>query len=226
MPNAAEYLLQFFEVEPQPDGFRRDVLSAYTAMCDAERTLDTLIARGVKRLDMAKSQTSNIWKALWESFSDEASDGHRMNFSTSAGSTNRLDAAAVLALQTIADRWVELDVRGEDSDRENISCFLSEIEQCLKDDKTMPAVLKSYVLNLTTEVRRCINDWEACNSFELNDAMQRLLGALYVAEAHSEEKARWQEIKEKYVGGMFADLIVQIPALVLAAVPYIAQIGS
>ena len=56
--------------------------------------------------------------------------------------------------------------------------------------------------------------------------MQRLFGALYVAEAHSEEKSRWQEIKEKYVGGMFADLIVQIPALVLAAVPYIAQIGS
>ena len=45
MSNAAEYLLQFFEVEQQPDGFRKDVLSAYTAMCSTERTLDTLIAR-------------------------------------------------------------------------------------------------------------------------------------------------------------------------------------
>lgn len=54
MSNAAEYLLQFFEVEQQPDGFRKDVLPAYTAMCSTERTLDTLIARGVKRLDMAK----------------------------------------------------------------------------------------------------------------------------------------------------------------------------
>lgn len=56
MSNAAEYLLQFFEVEQQPDGFRKDVLPAYTAMCSTERTLDTLIARSVKRLDMAKSQ--------------------------------------------------------------------------------------------------------------------------------------------------------------------------
>lgn len=153
MSNAAEYLLQFFEVEQQPDGFRKDVLPAYTAMCSTERTLDTLIARGVKRLDMAKSQMPGIWKALWESFSDDALDGHRRNFSTLAGSTNRLDAAAVLALQTIADRWVELDVRMEDKDRENISGFLSEIEQCLKEDVSMPAALKSYVLNLTTEVR-------------------------------------------------------------------------
>ena len=72
MSNAAEYLLQFFEVEQQPDGFRKDVLSAYTAMCSTERTLDTLIARGVKRLDMAKSQMPGIWKALWESFSEDA----------------------------------------------------------------------------------------------------------------------------------------------------------
>lgn len=72
MSNAAEYLLQFFEVEQQPDGFRKDVLPAYTAMCSTERTLDTLIARGVKRLDMAKSQMPGIWKALWESFSDDA----------------------------------------------------------------------------------------------------------------------------------------------------------
>ena len=153
MSNAAEYLLQFFEVEQQPDGFRKDVLSAYTAMCSTERTLDTLIARGVKRLDMAKSQMPGIWKALWESFSEDA-NGYRMNFSTLAGATDRLDAAAVLALQTIADRWVELDVRMEDKDRENISGFLSEIEQCLKEDVSMPAALKSYVLNLTTEVRR------------------------------------------------------------------------
>ena len=142
MSNAAEYLLQFFEVEQQPDGFRKDVLSAYTAMCSTERTLDTLIARGVKRLDMAKSQMPGIWKALWESFSEDA-NGYRMNFSTLAGATDRLDAAAVLALQTIADRWVELDVRMEDKDRENISGFLSEIEQCLKEDVSMPAALKS-----------------------------------------------------------------------------------
>lgn len=226
MSNAAEYLLQFFEVEQQPDGFRKDVLPAYTAMCSTERTLDTLIARGVKRLDMAKSQMPGIWKALWESFSDDALDGHRRNFSTLAGATDRLDAAAVLALQTIADRWVELDVRMEDRDRENISGFLSEIEQCLKEDASMPAALKSYVLNLTTEVRRCVNDWESCGSFELNDAMQRLFGALYIAESHTKDQSRWQKIKEKYVGGMFADFIVQIPALALAAVPYIAQIGA
>lgn len=200
MSNAAEYLLQFFEVEQQPDGFRKDVLPAYTAMCSTERTLDTLIARGVKRLDMAKSQMPGIWKALWESFSDDALDGHRRNFSTLAGSTNRLDAAAVLALQTIADRWVELDVRMEDKDRENISGFLSEIEQCLKEDVSMPTALKSYVLNLTTEVRRCVNDWESCGSFELNDAMQRLLGALYIAESHAKDQSRWQKIKEKYMG--------------------------
>lgn len=183
----------FLRSSSSPDGFRKDVLSAYTAMCSTERTLDTLIARGVKRLDMAKSQMPGIWKALWESFSEDA-NGYRMNFSTLAGATDRLDAAAVLALQTIADRWVELDVRMEDKDRENISGFLSEIEQCLKEDVSMPAALKSYVLNLTTEVRRCVNDWESCGSFELNDAMQRLLGALYIAESHTKDQSRWQKI--------------------------------
>lgn len=58
----------------------------------------------------------------------------------------------------------------------------------------MPAALKSYVLNLTTEVRRCVNDWESCGSFELNDAMQRLLGALYIAESHTKDQSRWQKI--------------------------------
>lgn len=64
MSNAAEYLLQFFEVEQQPDGFRKDVLSAYTAMCSTERTLDTLIARGVKRLDMAKITDARYLESL------------------------------------------------------------------------------------------------------------------------------------------------------------------
>ena len=52
------------------------------------------------------------------------------------------------------------------------------------------------------------------------------LGALYIAESHAKDQSRWQKIKEKYMGGMFADFIVQIPALALAAVPYIAQIGA
>ena len=76
----------------------------------------------------------------------------------------------------------------------------------------MPAALKSYVLNLTTEVRRCVNDWESCGSFELNDAMQRLFGAC-TSPNRIPRPIPLAEDQGEYVGGMFADSSFRFPLL-------------
>ena len=49
---------------------------------------------------------------------------------------------------------------------------------------------------------------------------------MYMAESVTQEKSKWQTIKDKYLGNMLADFIVQLPALGLAVSQTLQAIGS
>ena len=226
MVNPAEYLLKFFKVEPRIEGFDDSACSAFDAMARTERLVAGLKASGVRRLDTVEQQLPAIWESLWKSFADAYSDGSLRYFSTHPKHDETLSPASILSLQTIADRSFSMRYELNDDRAKNLTAFLNELVELIKSDDSLPPALKAHIMKLVDEVRRNIDNFEAGIDFNINDSLQRLFGSMYMAESATQEKSKWQTIKDKYLGNMLADFIVQLPALGLAVSQTLQAIGS
>lgn len=137
-----------------------------------------------------------------------------------------LSPASILSLQTIADRSFSMRYELNDDRAKNLTAFLNELVELIKSDDSLPPALKAHIMKLVDEVRRNIDNFEAGIDFDINDSLQRLFGSMYMAESATQEKSKWQTIKDKYLGNMLADFIVQLPDLGLAVSQTLQAIGS
>jgi len=220
--NGAEYLLCLFEVEERPDGFDPSANVAFMALSETERMGKRLQDLQVRRINMAMKQLPTIWGQLIRSYGERYSNGMYNAFSPDLHHVETLDDASVLALQSIADRWIDQRLTMNDSANGKISDAVSHLAEQLRADDSIPVALKAYTLSLAQHIRSLLERFDAGEHVDIGAALKELLAALAMVEASSSDKNRWAEFREKYVTPICVGLPVELPGLILQAAPLIS----
>ena len=220
--NGAEYLLHLFDIEGRPEDFDASACVAFKAMSDTEQMANRLLSLRVKRLDTAMRQIPVIWSRLMCSYGTLYADRKYANFTPQLHHVEELDDACTLALETIADRWMDPQLTMGTLDRQQIDGALSALVTLLKDDASLPDRLKIYVLSLVQHVRSLFERLDAGDEVDLDAVFKELLAALSIVESSSEQKNRWAEFREKYLAPIIVGLLVETPGLMLQAAPLIS----
>lgn len=220
--NGAEYLLCLFEVEERPDKFNTSACVAFDAMCNTERMAERLSTLQVRRLSTAVKHIPDLWSLLIRSYGEKYSGGTYGAFTPNLHHVEPLDDACTLALQTIADRWIDPLLTARPADRAKIDGAINELVSLLKEDASLPDRLKIYVLSLVQHVRSLLERLDAGDGVDLDAAFKELLAALSIVESTSEQKNQWVEFREKYLTPIIVGLLVETPGLMLQAAPLIS----
>ncbi|WP_405736361.1 hypothetical protein [Bifidobacterium sp.] len=220
--NGAEYLLCLFEVEERPDGFDTSANVAFMALSETERMGKRLQDMQVKRIGMAMRQLPRIWGQLIRSYGDRNNNGMYNAFSPDLHHVETLDDASVLALQSIADRWIDQRLTMNDNANGKISEAVSHLAEQLRADASIPVALKAYTISLAQHIRSLLERFDAGEHVDIGAALKELLAALAMVEASSTDKNRWAEFREKYVTPIFVGLTVELPGLILQTAPLIS----
>lgn len=220
--NGAEYLLRLFEVEERPEGFDTSARVAFTAMADTEQMAGRLLDVGVKRIDTAVRRIPDLWSLLMRSYGEQYSGGSYGAFTPNLRHVESLDDACTLALQMIADRWIDPQMVSGTVARKRMDEAIRALVCLLKEDDSLPDRLKVYVLSLVQHVRSVLERSDAGDDVDLDAALKELLAALSIVESASGGKDRWAEFREKYLTPIVVGLLVEAPGLMLQAQPLIS----
>lgn len=220
--NGAEYLLRLFGTEECPDGFDTSANVAFAAMSETERMGKRLQDLQVRRIDMAMKQLPRIWGQLMRSYGEQYNNGMYNAFSPELHHVEALDDASVLALQSIADRWIGQQPTMSDAANGKILDAASQLVEQLRADDSIPGALKTYACSLAQHMRSLLERADAGENVDIRAALKELLAALSMVEAATTDKNRWAEFREKYVTPIFVGVAVELPGLALQAAPIIS----
>lgn len=226
MENAAEYLLQFFNVEERCPDFDDTAAQAFRRMCEVQNCLDDLVAMGVRRLDTAQKVMPSIWSAVWESYALKRGDGGLGTFSMKRIRDIELKNEQIQALETIADKAPYLPFNFAAA-KESISELLDEVMKALREDDTLPVDLRVYAVRMVNEVRRNIDEYSAGNDFDLRTALMQLFGVMYAAESQTSKPEPWRRIltglAKTFISALLTEGTKQIASGTAAALYQIAM---
>ena len=209
MDNPAEYMLQFFNCEEREDGFDDNISKAFGQMHDTETCLNDLLSMNVRRLDTAKSVMPGIWEKLWASYANAQGNGALVSFDMKPRRELTLDAAQRQALETIADKTPALPMKPSPDNIQSVGDFLDEAIKAVREDDTLLDDLRLFIMRLTYEARRNLDEYAAGNDFELREAIQKLFGLLYVAETQTSKPGIWEKLKSAAVKPFVAALLAE-----------------
>lgn len=189
MDNPAEYMLQFFNCEEREDGFDDNISKAFGQMHDTETCLNDLLSMNVRRLDTAKSVMPGIWEKLWASYANAQGNGALVSFDMKPRRELTLDAAQRQALETIADKTPALPMKPSPDNIQSVGDFLDEAIKAVREDDTLPDDLRLFIMRLTYEARRNLDE--------------------YVAETQTSKPGIWEKLKSAAVKPFVAALLAE-----------------
>ena len=97
-----------------------------------------------------------------------------------------------------------------------IKDFLDQVMEALAEDDTIGDAMRWYIQKLVTDIRQTVDDHEFMDTFDLNDALQRLWASLQGAAHQSSEPKRWERLSE-FIWTAASGAVGSIPALTVAA---------
>lgn len=209
MDNPAEYMLQFFNCEEREEGFDDGISMAFWQMRATELCLEDLISMHFKRLDTSKSVLPGIWKLLWSTYAQPDNYGGFTNFEMHPVRGLQLDAAQQQALERIADKTPIQPMKVSADNTQSLNDLLEKVIKAARDDDSLPTDLRLFIIRVSSEVRRNLNEFEVGNDFELKDALQKLFGVLYVAETQTTNAGIWEKIKSSLMKPFIAGLLAE-----------------
>lgn len=77
--------------------------------------------------------------------------------------------------------------------RDDIAKALGKLKKLLAEDGSLPPELRLHIASLILHVEDTMHRWEFVGDFAVEDAIERLFGALRTAEAASSDPTAWQK---------------------------------
>ena len=92
--------------------------------------------------------------------------------------------------------------------------FLDTVDNLLREDETLPEKIKLSVRVVLDELKTCTDNLAVSSSFEIQEAVYRLLGALVFVLANSGKNKEWGDIIKNFATNFATGWITnQVPAL-------------
>ena len=211
MANSAQYLIGFFDRDKAETGeYRINVVSA--AMNDLEPATRTGTAIGTDLCQEIVGDIPQIWQHVILSFVDKEprwDDKLRWKCSptpiTKVGLPKDLHKDLVMAAQTLPFSSPDEDERKKRDVRE----LIVETAKAIQDDPTLPQNVRVYILRLLKELSTALEESDKA-MFILDDAINRLVAALTMAETVSKKPERIHGLLNKFLPTLGVALMTSI----------------
>jgi ATP-dependent exoDNAse (exonuclease V) beta subunit len=132
-----------------------------------------------------------------------------------SGSQDR-QVALIDTLEALADR-MDAAPRVAEPQLQEMGVFLGGIVDLLASDESIPATLRSYILELVTEIQHALDQHRVLGSFDFSDSLERLWVALTAARGESKEaKRKWAKLRDQILIPASVQLLAGTPTTVLA----------
>lgn len=137
----------------------------------------------------------------------------------SGGGTATINHEALNTLEMLAERLQDVvptlnTVDGIDQ----IIRYADAVRDVVHEDDSLPAHLRSHINDVIEHVRRCAENYAIVGDFSLQDALERLSGAIMRGAAGSADKSKWQKVAETWVWPFVVNMAAALPSAGLVAI--------
>jgi len=204
--NGAELLTQFFEVSRSKlAGY--DFTALYLAIVDIEHHIDLWEKSGE---DVSAFRSAlPAWK---QQLHEDTSD----NFTTQANPHGRsVSTGDIGVLKWAASKLGTSSPTMDEETRQSITELLNHVREVVVKDGSLPDELRLHLVNLLQQVASAVEHWEITGDFSLSDALDRLFGAMRVAETLSSDPSVWSDLWSSWGKPIAVGLIVNAAPVAL-----------
>jgi hypothetical protein len=120
-------------------------------------------------------------------------------------------------LEMLAERLEDVVPALEDDGIDRINEYIDSVVKVLTADTSLPVDLRIHVNDVIAHVRWCIENYETVGDFSLQDALERLAGAVVRGAANSSDKGRWKTVVNNIVWPFAVNMMAALPASQLVA---------
>lgn len=225
--NAAEYLLNFFEVgttsKAEKYGFKFPDIVA--ALAEIESAIDSWASAG---MDVHLMRGCLIrWKSsALNAFMNNGQLKWNLNEARFKDTDSRLSDGDLMGLQTVAEKMSMSTVEYSETARDRMSKMIDEAIKCVREDDSLPDELVVYIARLVSEARTALDEYDLTGDFKLSIAFDRLSNALRVAEAKTKHSETWKTFREQFMIPLLAQVGVNAVVWGLSAAQVLPQIGN
>lgn len=149
---------------------------------------------------------------------------HRIVFAYDRGwvpvGSGQVDQQAIDHLETLAERLQDVVPTLQEGGIAQILEYTNGIAQTVAEDESLPVQLRSHINDVIAHVRWCAENYDIVGDFSLDDAIERLNGAVVRGAANSSHPGRWTKIMNTFVYPFVVNAVAALPAagLQIAAV--------
>ncbi|MGN7968022.1 hypothetical protein [Microbacterium sp. 22296] len=194
--NAATLLNDFFRAERKSSFDPRSIL---LAVIEVQEHVEVWDSAGVDVEPFADALP--IWRAEIYHYLHPETGG----FANYAGS-GKLSKSDIGLLGWVAERLSTVSPESTEESRESIREMVQAARSLLIEDDTIPEKLRLHVTRLLRHVEEALDNFEITGDFLLEDAVERLIGALQFVETSSSKASKWSDFRSQFIPGLAAQL--------------------
>lgn len=206
--NAADVLIKFFDWRFDGSGScPLGYADVFGALAEVERAFQLWASMGMDTKNFVAA--ADNWKREIESCMS-SSLGFVRPPVIMLGSGDRTVLAWVSEKMTQSNVAVEADAG------DSITELVSNARALLVDDDSLPTELRLHLLTLTQHVEGALSRWKITGDFSLAQALERLLGALKLAEEKSKAPDKWAGLWNTWVKPVAVQMIASAPSVAIS----------
>ena len=146
---------------------------------------------------------------------------HQTVFAYSGGwngnGTALIDKTSLNTLEAFAERLIDVVPEVEVDGLDKIGGYLDSVREVLVADASLPTDLRSHINDVITHVQWCVDNYATVGDFSLQDALERLSGAIVRGAANSSDRSKWQNVMSTFVWPFAVNMIAALPSAGLVA---------
>lgn len=139
------------------------------------------------------------------------------NYGWSGANTGAIDQRALDNLEQLAERLQDVVPEVAAGGIEQINQYIDLVRKTVLADTSLPTELRSHINDVVDHVRWCTDNYAIAGDFSLQDAVERLSGAIVRGYATSGEKSKWKDVLDKFVWPFTVNVVSALPSATLAA---------
>lgn len=135
----------------------------------------------------------------------------------SSQGTAVMDPQSLNTLEMLAERLEDVVPTLDPDGLDRINRYVESVSAVLAEDTSLPAALRAHVADVIAHVRWCVDNYAVVGDFSLQDALERLAGAVVRGAANSTDKSKWKNVVNNVVWPFAVNMMAAIPAAELVA---------
>ncbi len=128
-----------------------------------------------------------------------------------------IDHRSLETLEMLAERLEDVVPTLEADGIARINGYIESVSDVLNADSSLPAPLRAHINDVIAHVRWCTDNYATVGDFSLQDALERLAGAVVRGAANSTDKSKWKNVVNNIVWPFAVNMMAAIPAAELVA---------